>query len=59
MRQLVFIAIYFSTGISMILLTLSEAGLICQKNLIFLIAFFFIVALRDHYKEIRNQVNIK
>lgn len=54
MRQLVFLSIYFSTGISMLLFTLNGTGFICQKTLIFIIAFFFTIALRDHYKEIRN-----
>lgn len=54
MRKLIFLSIYFFTGISMLLFTLSATGLICQRTLIILIAFFFTVALKDHYKEIRS-----
>ena len=55
MKQLVFLVIYFSTSIGMFLFSLRAPGFIYQKTLIFLIGFFFIVALRDHYKEIRNK----
>ena len=56
MKQLVFIVIYFSTSMGMILFSLRGPGLIYQKLLIVLIGFFFTLALRDHYKEIRRIV---
>lgn len=54
MKQLVILVIYFSTSIGMFLFSLRAPGLMYQKALTFLIGFFFTVALRDHYKEIRN-----